>query len=215
MPNIKRTPHSMLSLVASVFLIAFSYSQVSTAAPTVRTIAGDTTVELSSDFTQGVEALGLTVVAVIPASVREGQASFPIATGALDLANAKGQILHTGGLDFATEDTVLTLQDFIIDTTEEPILTGLAILKGDIVARIPLFKLMLPETISLPIELSNDRSLSIGDVEVSLTADAANALNDSFSVATFHEGFSIGTATVTFIAIGGNVAGEQAQLAAE
>ena len=81
----------------------------------------------------------------------------------------------------------MELLNFIIDTTDL-VLTGQVTVDGDLVARIPLFNLEL----TTPPEVKNIK-LTIRNVNVTLTAEAADALNAVFAV---DADFSIGEAWV-------------------
>jgi len=161
------------------------------AAPTVRPFAGKTTVQPSEDFAGALEALGIELGIIRPAYERRGYISFRIPGGAIDLGSLNGEILHLGGLSLTDGDgTRVELLNFIIDTTDL-VLTGQVTVDGDLVARIPLFNLEL----TTPPEVKNIK-LTIRNVNVTLTAEAADALNAVFAVDAFVPDFSIGEAWV-------------------
>lgn len=124
---------------------------------------------------------------------------YPIPTGALDLADLRGDIFHAGGLSLSAGSTVVELRSFIIDTTGEPVLTGLVSVNGDVVGRVPLFDLA---TTQAP-EIVGRRGILLDGVEVTLTDTAAGALNGIFGVTAFEEGLPIGVATVQTRAVPG------------
>ncbi|MFN0303834.1 MAG: hypothetical protein ACKVQU_26160 [Burkholderiales bacterium] len=167
------------------------------AAPTVRLAGNVTVVALSSDFAGALTALGLTADSLGLSALVDGRAYFPISSGAVDAASARGEINHLGGLRLSTESIRVELSDFVIDTTGTPKLTGLVVANGDVVGRIPLFSLALPN-LSLPLT-PNGRSLRVPSVGVALTDEAAKALNATFGVNAFVKGFNIGTAEVRAI----------------
>jgi hypothetical protein len=127
-------------------------------------------------------------------------AVFPIPSGELDLANAKGEVLHLGGLRLSTASTRVELTQFIIDTTSPAgaVLTGLVKVNANVVGRLPLFSLALP-SITLPIEPR--RTLVVPNVNLTLTDTAAQALNATFNVNAFAAGIPVGTATLTATAV--------------
>ena len=163
------------------------------AAPTVDFKAVRTEVVLSSTFLEAATALGLNLQPVRPGRISKAKARFPVIAAELDLANAKGEIQHSGGLRFSKNGTVVELTLFIIDTTGAPVLTGIVKANGSVVGRIPLFDLELPE-LALPIPQQS--RLTVPGVAVKLSDEAATALNGAFSVSAFTEGLSIGTAKV-------------------
>lgn len=164
------------------------------AAPTIEFEAVRTEVTLSSTFLQAATALGLTLHPVRPGRISKGKARFPITVGELDLANAKGEIQHSGGLRISKEGVVVELTLFIIDTTGTPVLTGLVKANDSVVGRIPLFDLQLPP---LTLPLPQQSRLSVPNVAVTLSNEAATALNNAFGVTAFSEGLAIGTARVS------------------
>jgi hypothetical protein len=165
------------------------------AAPTAQLRGGDTTVELSPDFVNALVGLGVEPGRIKPGSLKlnKGTVSFPIPGGAIDAESLAGDIFHTGGLTLAVPGTTVSLLNFIISTTGEPILTGIAAVNGDVVDRIPLFDLDLSAAI---VEVGNKNQLRVGPVGVTLTDVAADTLNSVFGVDAFTEGFPIGTAYV-------------------
>ena len=165
------------------------------AAPTAQLRGGDTTVELSSDFVDALVSLGVEPGRIKPGSLKlnKGTVSFPIPGGAIDAESLAGDIFHTGGLTLAVPGTTVSLLNFIISTTGEPVLTGIAAVNGDVVDRIPLFDLNLSAAV---VEVGKKNQLTVGPVGVTLTDVAADTLNDVFGVDAFTEGFPIGTAYV-------------------
>jgi hypothetical protein len=165
------------------------------AAPTVRPFAGKTSVLLSEDLVAALGTLSIELGIIHPAFARRSKVSFPIPGGGIDLETLKGEILHLGGLSLTDEnETKVELLDFVIDTTglpNTPVLTGLVIVDGDLLARIPLFNL---ELTTAPLVKSG--KLIIRNVNLTLTAEAATALNEVFGVTAFEEDFPVGEAKV-------------------
>lgn len=164
------------------------------AAPTVRVSGNATVVAPSHDFVSALSGLGVAASSLGIAVLADGRAYFPISSGAVDAANARGEINHLGGLVLTAGTVRVELSDFLIETTGTPRLTGLVVANGDVVGRIPLFSLALPN-LSLPLQPAG-RLLRIPGVGVTLTNDAAQALNATFGVSAFVAGFNIGTAEV-------------------
>lgn len=181
-----------LALAAALTLAAGAVS----AAPTVSTIGGDTRVTLSSTFLGALGSLGVTASPSFPASIRNGNARFPIPTGEIDATTFKGEIVHNGGLNLTAGTLTVNISSFVIDTTgSAPVLTGIAKVNDSLVGRITLFNLALG---SAPQVQSYGRygTLRINDVAVTLNAEAAATLNDVFGVTAFAAGLPIGTARV-------------------
>jgi hypothetical protein len=179
-----------LAMGANVLLVS-----PATAAPTVVFYGSRTSVALSSELVTALTSLKVTPSAVFPGFLRQGVATFPISTGEIDVANAKGEVLHYGGLRLASTNTQVELTQFAIDTSvaSGAILTGLVKVGGSVVGRIPLFLLTLP-SVQLPLPLT--RTLVLPDVALTLTDTAAQALNASFGVTAFAAGIPVGKATM-------------------
>ncbi|HWQ32417.1 MAG TPA: hypothetical protein VNQ79_06000 [Blastocatellia bacterium] len=180
------------AVLAAILLITTSL----TAAPGFLPVTGRTSVVLSSDFLTAASALGIAPGAITEGSVRSGIASFPITGGVIDLASAKGEINHSGGLSLTRGGTQVQLLSFNIDTTgAAAVLTGLVVVNGNVLGRVPLFNLGLP-ALALPLRPEPGNVLFIPGVRVTLTAEAAGALNTVFNLNAFVQGFNIGTASV-------------------
>jgi hypothetical protein len=186
--------------LVSALILGLGITTTVNAAPTVSTFAGNTRVELSSTFTGALSTLGVSASREFPAYLRDGVAAFPIPTGEIDLSNAKGEIVHSGGLNLKAGNLTVTLSSFVIDTTgSAPKLTGIVKANDSIVGRITLFDLKLnaaPQTN----ESYGFTNIKIADVDVTLAAEAAAALNDAFKVNAFTAGLPIGKARVNTFA---------------
>lgn len=184
--------------LASAFglLLAFTVAGSTGYAQQTKTLSqGVTSVTLSNTFVNALASLNVTAGTVAPTELENGAASFPVIGGALDLATAKGNILHSGGLTLNAGDTHVALQSFIIDTTATPIITGLVTVNGALVGRLPLFDIMLPSGFSVPL---NPRGwvLQLKGIGLTLDPTAARALSGVFKT-TVPGGLPIGTANVT------------------
>jgi Htaa len=112
---------------------------------------------------------------------------FPITGGTVDSESLAGTIDHSGGLRFSAGGTNLEVTDFVVDT-EAGTLTATA---GG--GQVPLLTLDLAG-----LERSmEDGSIVASGITAALTAEAAQALNDTFKVKLFEEGLAIGDVTVT------------------
>lgn len=194
-------------LLAATAATALGVAGAASAAPSVQLTLGVTQVELSHDFLNALGTLGVTPDNVLPGALytRSGRASvaFPIPTGELDAAGPKLEILHSGGLTLTAGSTRVALTSFIIENLGGALqLTGVVKANDTIVGRIPLFDLELTQApeVTQPGKRGYFRNpaaqLEIEAVNVTLTDDAAAALNGVFNVTAFEEGFFIGVAEV-------------------
>ena len=183
---------------ALVLMVALGATAVRAETGTVE--SGRTSVKLSEEFIGALTSLGVTAGVVDPSRVYGGSVTFPVTGGAVDLATARGEIAHSGGLTLSAGGTEVRLQSFTIDTTgSAPVLTGLVVVNDGLLGRVPLFDLQLPSGITLPLKPSENGKLRINDVGVTPTSVAADALNGIFGVTAFTPGFNIGTANVKVV----------------
>ena len=185
------------SLVSTfTMFIALSVAGSHALAQQTKTLSeGVTSVTLSGTFVDALTSLSVTPGTVAPTELERGKASFPVIGGALDLATAKGNILHSGGLTLNAGDTHVALQSFIIDTTATPVITGIVGVNGTLVGRIPLFDITLPAGFSVPLN-PEGWVLQLKGVGLTLDPAAASALSGVFKT-TVPGGLTIGTADVT------------------
>jgi hypothetical protein len=179
--------------VLAIVGLSLVLSSTVMAAPTIKYKSRRTDVALAAGFTSALSTLGVTVAPLRGSKIVSGQGQFPIIAAEVDLATAGAEIIHSGGLKLSAGATEVELSLFTIDTTSTPVLTGLVKANGSIVGRIPLFDIQLP-SLSLPLPAS--RVLTIPDAALTLSNEAAAALNSVFGVTAFAEGFSIGVAHV-------------------
>lgn len=197
--NILKINH-FLQLTLALVLCAALVGQVR-AEPTVVFDDGTTSVTLDEGLTAGLETLGVTVGVSAPGTIDDaGVAIFPIDAGAIDLATSVGDISHSGGLSFTSADgaTVVNLLNFVIDNSSGNstiALTGLVGVNDSLAGRAPLFNMDFSNVIAV----SSDTELTVNGVALTLTAEAAAALNAAFAVESFTEGFVVGTADVAAI----------------
>lgn len=182
----------LYTLIGAVALTAIAFGE------TRQLESGQTAVTLNPQFTGAATGLGVTVTPVLPSQVIGDVVSFPVTAGTLDLATARGEVSHSGGLEFVTATTKVQFLNFAIDTTGSagPKLTGVVVAGGSVIGRGHLFDLEIP-TIATPLTPENDVLITIPDVKVKLSADAAEGLNALFNVDVFTAGLEIGTARLS------------------
>jgi hypothetical protein len=162
--------------------------------------SGVTSITLSPTLAATLQNLGVTLTTVSPSVDTNGVVNLPITGGAFDLATAKGEIFHTGGLTFTKGNIVITITDFLIDTTDDslpgitaPIVSALVISNRAVSGRLPLFNLGKPTGFQLPLTLTDKVILTLNGSALTLNATAAAELNTTFGVSTLYGGLPIGT----------------------
>jgi hypothetical protein len=187
-----------------VLASTLAFGGTAVAAPSLQFIDGRTNVQLSGDLLGALTAYGVTPGNVLPGRLYPSESGarvvFPIPTGELDADGPKLEIFHSGGLTLTAGDTRVALTSFIIENLDGNLqLTGIVKANDTIVGRIPLFDLELTQAPGLePTSGGIVSLLTIGAVQMTLTADAADALNAAFGLDNvFTQGFPIGRARVT------------------
>ncbi len=189
----ERKLHKTLGALAFAAVTAVSPA---IAAPTAQINSGYTLVEFLPGFVSALGSLEIAPSKQLPATLYQRIGFFPITGGRLDASNARGEVPHSGGLRLTRGATEVALTDFVVETTSTPRLTGLVTANGSIVGRIPLFNLALP-AISLPLTLpAGPETLLIEGSRMTLTTEAATALNGAFATTAFAGGFEVGIASV-------------------
>jgi hypothetical protein len=114
--------------------------------------------------------------------------AFPIVGGEVNKKQLSGRIVHSGGLAITAGNTKLVVKRFVIDL-DRGVLTA-KVAGADV--RIPLLRL---GAVTGGVHASPGLLL-LKDVNVRLTATAAQALNQTFNTDLFEAGLPIGKATV-------------------
>lgn len=156
-------------------------------APASLTLTGEGTTLALDPGTAEVLADNMVEVAPIdPATAGDDGITFPITGGTVESESLAGTIEHSGGLVFTAGGTELELTDFVIDTAAGT----LSATAGG--AQVPILDVDLTG-----LERSDDMgTIVLEGITVTLSADGAAALNDTFGVTLFEEGLAIGDVTV-------------------
>jgi len=194
-----RTRTAALAVAASA---ALSFAVPAAAAPSVQLTKGATEVALYASFVDALGSLGVTPGSVLPGSLiptsNSAKVAFPIPTGELDSDPLQLEIFHSGGLTLTAGGTRVALTSFIIENLGGHLqLTGIVKADDTIVGRIPLFRVVLTQAPDVTRPAGGAAHLSIKGARLSLTKEAAEALNGVFGVTAFKKGFPIGVAKVS------------------
>ncbi len=152
---------------------------------------GNTAVTLSQDLLSALGTLQVEAKGFGTTDISDGIAEFDITGGAADVTNAKVDVLHDDGLTFRKNNTTVDVTDFIVDNLgDRATLSGLITVNGSLTSRLPLFDL----NVSGVTPSADTNTLQLQNVGVTLSNDAATALNQAFGGNSFTPGFNIGTA---------------------
>jgi hypothetical protein len=153
----------------------------------VQLAGGVTTLALDQGAAQALQSLNIQAAPIDPATAGGSGVSFPITGGKANAETFAGSIRHSGGIRLSRGDTVVDLTAFTIRVDSSPDLTARV---GD--GRVSILNLDLSQ-----LEASvRGRRVELSGVRATLTAGAAQALNQAFSTDAFKEGLLLGTARV-------------------
>jgi hypothetical protein len=194
--------HRPAWLGAATLTLAIGLSAPVMAAPSADFVLGSTKVQLSPDFVNALTSLKVTPGTIGSGRLKQGVAVFPIVSGAGDVGTIKLEVNHQGGLSLKGGDMIVELTDFsITNLSGAPVLTGLVKANDNLVGRLPLFDLTLSgNPTTAPVKILHNKLpltlVEVKNVKVTLSKDAATALNGVFKVTAFQAGLNIGTANV-------------------
>lgn len=149
--------------------------------------AGATSLALDPGAVQALTAEGIAATPVAPARAGSSGLSFPITGGLLNARTFAGTVSHSGGIALTKGSTRVELTRYVIRIDGAPDLTARV---GN--SRVSILSLDLSGLTSRV----SGRRIQLGNVKASLTAAAAQALNQAFSTNRFREGLLLGTASV-------------------
>jgi hypothetical protein len=167
-------------------------ASTATAAPAasapVAVVGRDTSVVLNPLTAQALKAAGVSIAPIAPATAKTGVLIFPESGGQIVVTTLSGTINHTGGVTLSHEGRSIQLTGFVLNTTTRQITTSVG---GQTV---PIFNLDLA---SLKRASGPNGTVVVSNVTLTLTAEAASALNSSLGVTILKEGLPFGVATLT------------------
>ncbi|MFN8151127.1 MAG: HtaA domain-containing protein [Solirubrobacterales bacterium] len=139
-------------------------------------LGGKTVLAPNTDTLDALSAAGVSVAPTGDAKLGKNGLVFPITNGKVDLDKGKAKINHSGGLEFASHGTALTLENFTIKVGAKNVLK--AEVAGADGAKVRLANLNLKKA---KIKEKGNRVV-ISNVGVSLARTAAKALSQTFGL---------------------------------
>ena len=169
-----------------------STSGSSTTAGAPATVAGKTTrVVVAPAVVKVLQQNSITVAPVKPATAGKALV-FPVTGGSIVVKTLAGTLDHSGGLTFSKGGKTVKLTSFRIDTNAKQLTAEAG---GQ---RVPIFDLNLA---SLKRATGPNGTVVASNIRLTLTSEAATALNDGLGVKVFAPGLGFGNATTT-VAVG-------------
>lgn len=155
--------------------------------------AGYTALTADPATVRALEADGVTLSPLRGTRVgRRGDVILPLVSGLVERTTLVGRIRHAGGLVFRKGDREVAIANFDIDVTRAPSLTALTA-----AGRLTMADVVLPDA---PPDVDGDR-MTVDGVGLTLTADAARALNRALGTTVFAPGVSLGTAVIRGVVV--------------
>ena len=165
-----------------------STSATTTYAPASATVIGKSTdVVVNPAVSAALKHAGITVTAVAPATAKT-TLLFPVSAGQIVVATLVGTVDHTGGLTFSHIGKSVTLTNFVVNTSTKQLT---ATVGGQ---SMPIFDLNLA---ALKRASGGHRTAVASNIKLTVTSQAATALNSGLGVSTFKGGMNFGIATLT------------------
>jgi hypothetical protein len=166
---------------------------------------GSTAVALDADFVAALGTLGLAPGTVGDATLADGSVSFPITGGTVTVFDkssgyrpyVQGTLLHqNSGLSLTAGATTVELTNFTVDPGTPARLFGDVSVNGtQAAASAPLFD--LDGSTLDPISMDASGNAVLQGTTVTLSPEAADLLNSTFSTTALAGGLVIGIATIT------------------
>jgi hypothetical protein len=167
--------------------------------------SGQVSFAINTDLVAGSPDLSSVLVKPVgPASLvaRKATINGPIVGGALQISDARAEIIGAGGYQLSRSDNSVTLVDFIftLPTDGSPAsvsanLTTNGIYQG----RVTLSTVQVADlNIPTPVEVPPNRKLLLRNIPVKLTANAAALLNNAFGFSAYNDTDVAGTLSMVF-----------------
>ena len=165
-----------------------STSATITYAPGKATVIGKSTdIVVNPAVLAALKQAGITVAAVAPATANT-TLRFPVSGGQIVRATLAGTVDHTGGLTFSHSGKRVTLTNLVIKTKAKHLT---ATIGGQ---SMPIFDLSLASSQ----RASGPHGTAVeSNIKLTVTSQAAAALNSGLGVSTFKSGQNFGIATLT------------------
>jgi hypothetical protein len=150
-------------------------------------IGKSTAVAVDPALSAALKHTGITITAVAPATANR-TLRFPVSGGQITVKTLAGTVDHTGGLTFRQSGKSVRLTNLIINTQTKQLTAAVS---GH---SMPVFDLnhVRPEHVG-----SRHSTVVASDIKLTVTPQAASALNGDLGVTTFETGMNFGIARLT------------------
>jgi hypothetical protein len=162
-------------------------ASTTTASAPATVVGKSTAIAVNPAVSAALKHAGITVTADAPATAKTTLLVFPARGGKIVVTTLSGTIDHTGGLTFRHSGKSVTLTNPVINTETKQLT---AVVNGQ---PVPIFDLNLA---SLKRVSGPHGSVVASDIKLTVTHEAASALNTGLGVSTFKGGMTFGIATL-------------------
>ncbi|HET6407860.1 MAG TPA: hypothetical protein VFG14_08255 [Chthoniobacteraceae bacterium] len=161
---------------------------------------GTTTITFDAAIATALDTANVFFQKAQPARINAGKGTvtYVASGGFLDLADAKAEIIHSGGITLAQEivavearapkapkqyKTVTLLDPIITQATSggPAVVSAVVVINGDSQGRVNVFNIAAGIA-TTPVEIPNNQKLTVSGASLTLTAEAATALNTAFGL---------------------------------
>jgi hypothetical protein len=181
---------------------------------------GTTVITLNDAVATGLDTADVIFKKAQPARINPGKGAltFVASGGAIDLGNARTEIIHSGGITLAkeivppliapsapkapTEYKTATILDPIIELSEsgavDPVakITAIVVVNGVSQGRVDVFNIEGTVFSGVPVIVPKNKKVTALDLSLTLTTEAATALNAALGVDVFSDATEVGTAKI-------------------
>src|SRR4030095_3868609 len=165
---------------------------------------GTTVITFSDTVATGRDAAEVVFKKAQPARINPGKGTltFVASGGAIDLVNAKTEIINSGGVILTKGEATVTLLDPIVELSEVGAETPVAKISATVVVngvsqgRKDLFNIS-GTVLTAPVDVPHNRKITAKDLNVTLTSEAATALNAALGITVFTSDTAAGTVDIS------------------
>ncbi len=185
--------------------VAIADPQAPTPVASIPNVTGvSTSVALDSGFVSALQSLNVAPSPWGKATVNKGVATFPIAGGHITVYKpgevnpyVQGILIHEGsGLKLTKGNTVVTLENFVIDPGNPATLTGKVLANGNVIADSTTLFDLDGSTLQPITTNAQANTATLQGTTVKLPDGAAAALNKAFGTDALKGGTTVGIATI-------------------
>jgi hypothetical protein len=165
---------------------------------------GTTVITFSDTVATGLDTAEVVFKKAQPARINPGKGTltFVASGGAIDLVNAKTEIINSGGVILTKGEATVTILDPIVELSEvgaeTPVakISAIVVVNGASQGRKDLFNIG-GTVLTAPVTVPHNRKITAKDLNVTLTSEAATALNAALGITVFTSDTAAGTVDIS------------------